>query len=463
MQVVSPESPTSLLVVKEKSMSWKAFDAAHPRFVPPRLEEYEDLYKYLHSHPELSNAEVQTCSLIRSKLAVHAGMDIHNGIGGHSVVGVLKNGAGPCVLLRADIDALPIAETTGLAYRSTATAKGADGIERPVMHACGHDVHATCLLAATEVLTSSALRAHWSGTLIVLFQPAEERGTGAQAMVDDGLWDKIPHPDYLFAQHVVASLPAGVVGLRPGPIMAGAESMRCTVYGRGGHASQPHRTIDAGLLASNCIVRLQQIVSRELPPGETAVLTAVPLSAGVAENIIPNEVEIGVDIRFIRPETRDRLRRSIRRVIDAESLASNAPQNPTFRTTRTFPLTVNDDELAHLLSSRFARHFERDFRPEIPISTMAEDFPNLANTSTDSRSVRPYVFWYLGCADATQFDLEGRIDADLPPVPVNHSSGFAPVIEPTLRAGIEALVVAALTAFETRTHPRRAAVAGPRM
>ncbi|KAJ9654421.1 hypothetical protein H2198_006501 [Neophaeococcomyces mojaviensis] len=399
---------------------------------------YEELYKHLHLHPELSNAESKTCDLIRSRLTAWDKVQLHTGIGGHSVVGVFKNGDGPTVLLRADIDALPIQETTRLPYQSTAISS-IDGIQRPVMHACGHDMHTTCLLAATEVLVSRA-RDHWSGTLVVLFQPAEERGTGAQAMVDDSLWDKIPQPDYLFGQHVVANLPAGVIGLRSGTIMAGAESMRCKIYGRGGHASQPHRAIDAGLLASNCIVRLQQIVSRELAPGDTAVLTAVPLSAGVAENIIPDDLEVGVDIRFIKHETRDQLRRSIRRIINAECQASNAPRTPTFTTTRTFPLTINDLKLTSLLKDSFAEHFGQKLNPEIAISTIAEDFPNLS-------SGQPYVFWHLGCSDQSCFDLEGRPDADLPPIPMNHSSGFAPLIQPTLRVGVEALVLAALTGF----------------
>ena len=399
---------------------------------------YEELYKHLHSHPELSSAESATCRLIQSRLAVWDQIQLQTGIGGHSVVGVLKNGNGLTVLLRADIDALPIQETTRLLYQSTATSS-LDGFNRPVMHACGHDMHMTCLLAATEVLVSR-VRDQWSGTLIVLFQPAEERGTGARAMVDDGLWDKIPQPDYLFGQHVVANLPAGVIGLRSGAIMAGAESMRCKVYGRGGHASQPHRTIDAGLLASNCIVRLQQIVSRELNPGDTAVLTAVPLSAGVAENIIPDDLEIGVDIRFIKPATRDQLRRSIRRITKAECQASNAPRPPTITTTRTFPLTINDPELTRSLKARFAEHFGQSFNPEIAISTIAEDFPNLSQGA-------PYVFWHLGCSDQSCFDLEGRPDADLPPVPMNHSAGFAPLVQPTLRVGVEALVFAALIGF----------------
>ncbi|EXJ80108.1 hippurate hydrolase [Capronia epimyces CBS 606.96] len=300
-------------------------------------------------------------------------------------------------------------------------------------------MHITCLLAATDILVTKA-RDQWCGTLIVLFQPAEERGTGALAMIADGLSNKIPKPDYLFGQHIVANLPAGMIGLRNDTIMAGAESMRCKIHGRGGHASQPHRLIDAGVLAANCVIRLQQIVSRELAPSETAVVTAVPLSAAAAENIIPNDLELGIDIRFVTSSTRDQLLKSIYRIINAECQASNAPQPPEFTTTRRFPLTINDLKTTNLLKGGFAEHFGPMFNPEITVSTIAEDFPYLAQG-------QPYVFWHLGCSDSTTFDLEGRHDSDLPPVPMNHSSGFKPLIQPTLRAGIEALLIAALTCF----------------
>ena len=404
------------------------------------LSKYEELYKHFHRHPELSNAERETCDRIHKELSVWSGLELHTGIGGHSIVGVLKNGDGPTVLLRADTDALPIQETTELTYKSTVSSS-LEGTNKAAMHACGHDMHMTCLLAATEVLAIRA-RDHWSGTLVVLFQPAEERGTGAQAMVDDGLWGKIPRPDYLFGQHVVANLPAGVLGLRNGVIMTGAHSMRCTVYGRGGHASQPHRAIDAGLLASNCIVHLHQVVSREVAPGDTAVLTAVPLSAGVAENIIPDSIEIGVDTRFIKPDTGDHLQRCVRRIIDGECRASNATRPPTFVTTRKFPLTVNDPKLTRFVKAGFSQRFGQRFRPEIAVSTIAEDFPNLAQG-------KPYVFWHLGCSDGTRYDLDGRPGAKLPPVAMNHSSDFAPLIQPTLQVGTEALVMAALIGFKT--------------
>lgn len=231
------------------------------------LAPYEDLYKHFHSHPELSNQEKDTAATTAQHLS-KLPFKITTNIGGYGLVGVLHNGSGPKVLLRADMDALPVKELTGLSYASTAVqVSQRTGEETPVMHACGHDMHVTCMLAAAEHLSN--LRDSWSGTLIVLFQPAEERGTGAQAMVDDGLYTKheIPVPDFVLGQHVMA-LPAGKVGSRIGTIMAAADSFKVTVYGRGSHGSMPHRSIDPVMMASNIVVRLQNIVSRETDPSD---------------------------------------------------------------------------------------------------------------------------------------------------------------------------------------------------
>lgn len=413
-----------------------------------RLPTYISLYKHFHAHPELSNHELQTASTIQTHLlslrsARH--LRITRQIGGHGLVATCHNGPGPTILLRADMDALPIRESTGLAYASTTVVEH-EGTAKPVMHACGHDMHVTCLLAAAEILTSPSCTGNWSGTLLLIFQPAEERGSGAAAMVADPHWAQIPRPDFLFGQHVVSSLPAGLVGLRQGTIMAGAESLRITLFGRGGHASQPHRAVDVSVLAANVVVRLQQIVSREIRPDDVAVLTAIPLSSGAAENILPDSLEVGVDIRFTSAETRVRLLEAVERVARAECMASNCPRDPEFRTSRQFPLTVNDPFLTKCLSECFALKFgDKGINTDIPVATIAEDFPNLAVTS-DGQQL-PYVFWLLGCGDEARYDLQGRMDAKLPPVPMNHSSGFAPVVEQTLKRGAESLVAAALCGF----------------
>ncbi|TQN63799.1 Hippurate hydrolase, partial [Colletotrichum shisoi] len=273
---------------------------------PVDTAKYETLYKHFHAHPELSNLEAQTAKTVAEKLSQLQAFDITTDIGGHGLVGVLENGPGNTILLRADIDALPIKEATGLPYASTVTMLDAEGIMRPVMHACGHDMHMACLIAAAERLVK--LKQEWSGTLVVLFQPAEERGTGAKAMVDDGLYDKhkVPVPDFVLGQHVMA-MRAGSVGSKAGTIMAGADSMKITLSGLGGHGSQPHRTVDPAVMAAHVVVRLQSIVSREINPSDISVITVGSLHAGQTENVIADSAEIGLDIRSVRPETREKL------------------------------------------------------------------------------------------------------------------------------------------------------------
>jgi amidohydrolase len=234
----------------------------------PELNKYEELYKYFHANPELSNQEKETAARCVSELrAISSDFDIKIGIGGHGIAALLSNGSGPTVLLRADFDALPIEERTSLPYASKKRMADADGVDKPVMHACGHDMHISCLLGAAEALHSA--RETWSGTLVLVFQPAEERGTGAQAMVDDGLYDPkrhgVPIPDVVLGAHVMPHR-AGVIGTRRGLLMSAADSMRVTLHGRGGHASMPHRLVDPVVMAASTVMRLQTIVSREVDP-----------------------------------------------------------------------------------------------------------------------------------------------------------------------------------------------------
>lgn len=262
----------------------------------PKLEPYEELYKYYHANGELSTQEKETAASITEHLKkLSSEFDIRTGIGGHGQIAILKNGEGRTILLRADIDALPVGEKTGLPYASKKTQLDVDGVVKPVMHACGHDFHITSLLAAAETLI--AAQSEWSGTIIFLFQPAEERGCGAQAMVDDGLYDTAKHacpiPDVVLGQHVFP-LQAGKTGLKPGPLMSAADSFKITIYGSGGHGSMPHMTIDPVVIASHVVVRLQTIVSREVPPDETAVVTVGALQAGSTENVISDEAVIKI-------------------------------------------------------------------------------------------------------------------------------------------------------------------------
>jgi len=409
----------------------------------PDLSQYESLYKHFHSHPELSLQESQTASSITSHLeSLKTGYELHTSIGGHGLAGVLKNGPGPTILLRADIDALPVLEQTELPYASKATMKDvADDTEKPVMHACGHDMHITCLLAAAEQL--GRIKAAWKGTLIVLFQPNEERAGGAKAMVDDGLYQKIPVPDVVFGQHVMP-LRSGCVGHRTGTVMGAADSFKVTLYGRGGHGSMPHRSIDPVVLAANLVLRLQNIVSREVDPADMAVVTVGSVQAGQTENVIPDHAVLRINTRTTSVAARERVLAAVHRIIKAECEASNSPKEPLIEATSRFPLTVNDQHVASRLADSFRMFFRHNFDSDTPTVNGSEDVSILA-TSID----KPYNFWFFGGVDPELWDRaerEGRLFED---VPANHSGHFAPVIQPTLTVGFEALCVAALTYLKT--------------
>lgn len=401
------------------------------------LSPYETLYKHFHTHPELSHQEKITSETAISHLSKLNEYELHTHIGGYGFAGVLRNGSEKTILLRADMDGLPVKELTGLPYASTVTVPDKElGTNRPVMHACGHDMHMTCLLAAAEILAKS--KDAWSGTLIVLFQPAEERGEGARAMVDDGLYSKIPVPDYAFGQHVVP-LPAGKVVSKAGSIMTAADSFKITLYGRGGHGSMPHQTVDPVVLASNVVQRLQTIVSREIMPGDVAVVTVGSIQAGSAENIIADSAELGVDIRSTTQENRDKIISSIHRIVEAECAASNSPKAPVIRQSRRFPLTANDEGVTETLSSAFHGHFGDSFE-NTHIWMASEDFSILASSHG-----RPYSFWLFGGADPEVWAKAEKKGTLLQDIAGNHSAYFAPVIQPTLRAGVDALCLAALT------------------
>ncbi|KAF7550230.1 hypothetical protein G7Z17_g5872 [Cylindrodendrum hubeiense] len=403
------------------------------------LAPYEELYKHLHLNPELSNQEKATAETAAAYLAKLNAFEIFPNIGGYGFAAVLKNGPGKTILLRSDLDGLPVKEDTGLPYASTVRQVNLQGEEKSVMHACGHDMHITCLLGAAELLV--ALKASWSGTLVLVFQPAEERGTGAKAMVDDGLYDKVPVPDYVLGQHLMP-LRAGTVGCRPGVIMASADSFKVTLYGRGGHGSAPHRTVDPVIMASNLVVRLQNIVSREIDPNEMAVVTVGSLQAGHAENIIVDHAELGLDIRTLTPAVHKQILASITRMVKAEYIASGAKKEPVIIETRHFPVTDNDVDMAASLATSFTDHFGDSFDPDTPRVNVSEDVSILASSQG-----KPSLFWFFGGVEPTLWDEKvaaGTVQED---IPSNHSARFAPAIHPTMRTGMDALCVGALTFF----------------
>jgi hippurate hydrolase len=394
----------------------------------------EELYKSLHQHPELSHQEHRTAATVAERLRAE-GFQVHTGVGGTGVVGVLRNGAGPTVLLRADMDALPVRERTGLPYASTATAIDGDGNEVPVMHACGHDVHVVCLLGAARLL--AARPAAWGGTLVVVFQPAEEAGDGARGMVDDDLAAVVGAVDVAFAQHVMP-FPAGRVGTRPGPVLSAADSMRVTVHGRGAHGSMPQAAVDPVVLAAMIVVRLQTVVSREVAATETAVLTVGSIRAGSKSNVIPDSAELLLNLRTYRDATRDTMLSAIRRIVTAECQASGSPREPEFELFDRFPLTENDTATTDRVAAAFGDFFG-DAAGPVPPQPASEDFSDIP----DALGV-PYTYWCIGGTDADAYhraEQAGRVAQD---IPVNHSATFAPVLQPTLDTGTQALVVAAL-------------------
>jgi len=412
----------------------------------PKLASYEELYKHFHANPELSNQENETAAAIAAHLKeqISKDFDVRTAIGGTGIAALFHNGSGPTILLRADFDALPVEERTGLPYASKKRMVDADGIEKPVMHACGHDMHITCLLAAAELMLSA--KDSWSGTLLLAFQPAEERGTGAQAMVDDGMYDpkrhNVPIPDVCLGGHVMP-FRAGFVGTKRGLMASSADSMRITLHGRGGHASMPDRLIDPVVMAASTVIRLQTIVSREVDPHDAAVVTVASIQAGDAENVVVDDARIAVDVRTMNQKTREQVYASIQRIVKAESLASNAVAEPTFQTTRSFPLTVNDEAVTEKLEETFRAHFKEDkhsYSPNAPNLGGSEDFSNLATAVG-----KPYCFFLYGGTDPTLWDkheAEGTLSGN---IPINHSGLFHPVIMPTLKVGVDAYAAGALT------------------
>ncbi|CZR67420.1 probable hippurate hydrolase [Phialocephala subalpina] len=417
----------------------------------PDLKSYEALYKKLHEHPGLSLQEHLAAETAAKHLQSLSGFDVRTNIGGTGLIGILKGekeGDGKTILLRADTDALPVEELTGLEYASKKREVDVeDGVEKPVMHACGHDMHVACMLAAATTLHSS--RSEWSGTLIILFQPNEERAGGAKAMIADGLYTKhaCPLPDIVLGQHVMP-FPASTVGTKIGSFASAADSFKVTVYGRGGHASQPHRTIDPVIIAAHIVVRLQTVVSREVDPREAAVVTVGSVQAGQTENIISSEALLKINVRTVTPETRDRVLGAIKRIVKAECEASGSPKEPLWEPTSQFPFTTNDKATTEHVSSAFSSFFKDKFDPEAQPLGGSEDFPILA-TEVPHKDGKgkgvPYCYWTFGGVDPAKFEdakQRGKLQEE---VPINHSAYFAPVIQPTMKTGVEALVVGALS------------------
>ncbi|MFE0448297.1 amidohydrolase [Streptomyces fungicidicus] len=394
----------------------------------------EDLYRDLHRHPELGLREHRTAKKAADALR-DLGYDVTEGVGGTGVIGVLANGDGPVVMARADMDALPVRERTGLPYASTATVTGEDGDEQPVMHACGHDVHVACLIGCARLLAGR--RDAWRGTFVALFQPSEEQGNGAEAMIDDGLTTKSPRPDVVLAQHVLP-YPAGYVGTRPGSFLSAADSLRVTVHGRGAHGSMPQAAVDPVVAAAMIVVRLQTVVSRELAATTPAVLTVGSIHAGSGPNVIPDRAVIELNVRTYDDATRGKVLDAIERIVRAECEASRSPVPPEIERIASFPPTVNDEEPTRRVADAFASYFGDDAHT-VERQTASEDMSEIPRAFGV-----PFTYWAIGGIDPGRYAEAVRNGTVSEDIPVNHSAGFAPVVQPTLDTGVSALTVAAL-------------------
>lgn len=383
-------------------------------------------YLELHQHPELSGHEVHTASELAARLRA-AGYEVTEHVGNTGVVAILRNGAGPVIMLRTELDALPVEEKTGLPYASKVHATDDSGREVPVMHACGHDLHMAALVGTAEIMAKT--RNTWHGTLMLIGQPAEETIGGAEGMIRDGLFTRFPKPDVAVALHVGNELPAGMVAITPGIYNTNSDSIRITIYGKGGHGAMPNTAIDPIVIAARTILSLQTIVSREVRPGEMAVVTVGYIRAGTKNNIIPDQAEMGITVRTFKPDVRKQVLASITRIAKAEAAAAGAPREPSVDRYEGTDLVYNNPELAQRLRAPLETALGKNN------VVIAEPIPPSEDFSYFIEQGVPGFYFSLGGADPEKF-AEAR--ASHTQLPSNHSPFFAPDVDPALRTGIVA-------------------------
>ncbi|MEY2429021.1 MAG: hypothetical protein QOJ40_1906 [Verrucomicrobiota bacterium] len=396
-----------------------------------------ELYKHLHTHPELSFQEEKTAARVAEELRA-AGFEVATGVGKFGVVGVLRNGSGPTVLVRTDMDALPVKEQTGLPYASSVTGKDEKGMDVPVMHACGHDMNMTCVVGTARVLAQ--LKDQWHGTLIVIGQPAEERGGGARAMLADGLFKRFPRPDFCLALHDDAELAAGTLGYTPGYALANVDSVDITIHGVGGHGAYPHKTKDPIVLAAQIVLDLQTIVSREIEPGEPAVVTVGSIHGGTKHNIIPDEVRLQLTVRSYTDEVRHQTIEAIKRIARGQALTAGVPEDrlPEVKVLDDFTAaTYNNPELTEKLVGVFKSTFGDSNVIKKKPTMGGEDFGEYGRTQDKI----PICMFYVGGVKPEALKESERTGKPLPSL---HSALWAPLPEPTIKTGVEAMTVAVL-------------------
>ncbi|KAF1827065.1 peptidase M20D/carboxypeptidase Ss1 [Dissoconium aciculare CBS 342.82] len=409
----------------------------------PDLGKYSSIYKDLHEHPELPCQEARTAATVANHLAA-LGFHVQKNIGGYGLVGTWANGNGRKIMLRSELDALPMKEKTGLPYASEVKQVDVDGYMKPVMHGCGHDMHMASLLAAAELL--QRIKQHWTGTLMCIFQPNEERFLGAQAMIDDGLFDKIPLPDILLGQHAVPTR-AGTIGIRAGRVLGFLDSLNVRVYGKGTHSSTPESGVDPILMASCIISRLQMVVTREIGPKQPCVVTCGTFHAGTDASIIPEYADFKVDVRSLDMHVQLTAVKAVKRIIIKECQTSNAPREPRITTTASCPPVDNDEDCTRRFEAALRSFYGSEAREKIismDLDVTSDDFVLLAHPP--GKPQIPYVYWNFGVTPRVLYDRAER-EGTLNDLPINHSPMFAPEIVPSLQAGIEAWALAAMLFF----------------
>lgn len=418
----------SLLLVTAFSVGALAQNTPLEKQVNSVFPDAQALYLDLHEHPELSSHETRTAAELANRLRA-LGYEVTEHVGGTGVVGVLKNGPGPTVMLRTELDALPVEEKTGLPYASKVHTKDDSGRDVPVMHACGHDVHMASWWGTAAIMAHD--KSSWHGTLVLIGQPAEETITGADKMIKDGLFTRFPKPDIGVAMHDTNNLPVGKVGITPGYSKAAADSIRITIYGKGGHGAQPHTTIDPILIAARTVVTLQTIVSREIKPGDAAVITIGYIQAGTKNNIIPDDAQMGLTVRSFKPEVRQHLLAAIERVTKAEAMAAGAEKMPLVEKYESTSAVYNDPVLTQHLAGTLENVLGKgSVVTEEPIMT-SEDYAYFVEHGV------PSFYFTLGVADPQKLAEAHAAGRQLPS---NHSPLFAPVADPSIKVGITAEV-----------------------
>lgn len=409
--------------------------------VAARLADLTALYRHFHAHPELSEREERTAARVAAELD-RVDIKVLTGIGGHGVAGLLENGPGPTLLIRADMDALPVTEATGLPFVSKVRDIGSGGREVGVMHACGHDLHMTCMIGAAAVL--SELKDAWSGKLLLAAQPAEETVGGARLMMEDGLYDRVGGPDFGIALHVEPDLPSGSVALGTGVRSAGSHPLDVAIRGRGGHGAMPHKTIDPVVLASRFVLALQTIVSRELDPADMGLITVGSIHGGSKRNIIPDRVDLDLTIRFFKPEVGEHIVEAVKRTADGLARAAGLPPHlrPIVTTAEPpFPPVINDPDLTRRLTQVFTDLLGADNVTETPPSTGSEDFGFFGLTDP----VVPLAYYKLGVTDRERLDAAKNGNRE---VSLLHEAGFYPDLEKSLPTGLMTLAGAVLSVLE---------------